>query len=405
MNSLLRISWRLMWSRKWVTFASLLALALPTALSVILLVVRHQTEGALKKDAGQFDMVVGAKGGSMQLVLSSLYHLGMPSGNIPYAEYLELKKDTRITTAIPIGLGDNYNGYRIVGTEPHIFDLTDHNGEKTLPFSGGISFAKGTFEAVIGAQVAAQSGLALGDTFHGTHGLLQIPGAEIHTDYTYHVVGILEPTGSAHDRAIYTSIESVWKVHHAEESIHQVFRGKLPINQDVTAVLLQLESAGLRLWMLDELKKKPNLMAAVPINEILALSRVYLAPFQKLLFIVTIGVVIVSCIVILLAMWQALERREQSFLTLRSLGASRGEILRILFYEVSLLVGIGIIAGAALGHLSVQLLTSLIYQRTGLMINAWELAPGELLTLGSILLVLLLAGLLPVITIYRQKAQ
>ncbi len=404
MKSLLGMSWRLMWSRPWITVATLLALALPTALSVILLVVRHQSEGALRKDAGHFDLIVGAKGGSMQLVLSSLYHLGLPSGNIPYADYTALRNDPRITAAIPIALGDNYEGYRIVGTETSLFGLTSPTGGSMFTLAQGRFFQQEqTFDAVIGAQVASQLGLTIGSTFHGTHGLISLPGSEVHRNYTYTVVGILQPSGGAHDRAIYVPLEAVWRVHHVEESVHQVFRNTRPMQREVTSVLLQLESAGLRLWMADELKKRPNLMVAVPINEILALSRIYLAPFQKLLFLITIGVVIVSALVILLAMWQAIERREQSYLTLRSLGASRGELLRLLSYEVGLLLGIGVLSGAVLGHLCVQALTGVIYQRTGLMIQAWALAPGEVPTLLSITGVLLLAGILPMISLYRQR--
>ena len=219
--SVFRISWRFMWSRKWVTMATLLALVLPVALAVILLVVRDQTEGALKRDAGKFDLVVGAKGGAMQLVLSSLYHLGMPTGNVLYADFEKLKADQRVKSAIPIGLGDNYEGYRIVGSEPHLFQLSDTGGEQLFQFREGVAFAPDGFQAVIGAQVADQAGLVIGDTFHGTHGLLMVTGAEVHTDFTYTVVGVLEATGSAFDRGIYVPISAVWKVHHAEESVHK----------------------------------------------------------------------------------------------------------------------------------------------------------------------------------------
>ena len=404
MKSLFRIAWRLMWERKGVTLATIFALILPTALAIILLVVRHQTEGALRKDAGNFDLVVGAKGGSMQLVLSSLYHLGMPTGNILYDDFKKLSTDKRVKTAIPIGLGDNFEGYRIVGTSPDLFGVKKLSGEFIAPLSLGKSFQKDTFEAVIGAQAAKQSGLKVGDTFNGTHGLIQVPGAEVHTDFTYNVVGILEPVGSAVDRAIYVPISAVWKVHHAEESVHQVFRKSQPITQEVTAVLVQLHSAGLRLWMVDELRKEPNLMPAVPINEILSLSEIYLSPFQKLLLMVTGGVIIVSCIVILLSLYQAIERREKSLLTLRSLGAKRSELLRMLFYEIITLVMFGIAGGWLLGHGVVAALSSLIYQRTGLLFEAWKVVPGELTTLGGITALLLLIGLLPMILLYRKSA-
>jgi len=404
-NSSFSIAWRFLWSRRAVTIATLLAIALPTALSVILLVVRHQTEGALKKGAGDFDLVVGAKGGAMQLVLSSLYHLGMPSGNISYAEYEAIRNDKRVKAAIPIGLGDNYEGYRIVGTEPHLLDLRRNDDTPIVSLASGVNIRKDTYDAVIGAQVASKTGLQIGDTFHGTHGLITIAGAEVHTDFTYKVVGLLKPEGNAHDRAIYVPIEAVWKVHHAEESIHQVFKKSLPLKKEVTSVLVQLESAGLRLWILDELKKRPQVMAAVPINEILTLSRVYLSPFQKLLFFVTIGVIVVSSIVIILAMYQALERRQTSFMTLRSLGASRAEIFRILSVEVCTLIGIGVLSGALLGHLSVQSLAHTIYERTGLILSPWSLPPGELNVLGTITIALLTAGFIPMLALYRKQLQ
>lgn len=401
--SLLKISWRFMKARKWVTLATLLALILPVMLTVILLVVRDQTEGALKRDAGKFDLVVGAKGGAMQLVLSSLYHLGMPTGNIPYKDYETLRADERVRTAVPIGLGDNYEGYRIVGTEPHFFQVADLKGEPLFSLREGQVFHPDGFQAVIGNQVARQAGLKIGDVFYGTHGLLTIPGAEVHTDFKYEVVGILEPSGSALDRAIYVPISAVWKVHHAEESIHQVFKGAQPIKKEVTAVLVQLESAGLRLWMLDEIRKETNLMAAAPLNEVLSLSEVYLAPFQRLLLLVTIGVVLVSALVILLSLFQAVERREKSLLILRSLGATRREVSLTLLYEILLLILLGVAGGWFLGHLLVQLLSGVVYERTGLILKAWALAPSELPVLGCLMAVLLLISAVPLISLYRKS--
>lgn len=349
-------------------------------------------------------MIVGAKGGAMQLVLSSFYHLGMPAGNILYSDYQELAKDERIVQAVPIGLGDNYDGYRIVGTEAHLFEVKGRDEEVLLKISEGRSFGADTFEAVIGAQVASKTGLKIGDTFNGTHGLIQVAGAEVHTDFTYQVSGVLEPTGNSYDRAIYVPISAVWKVHHAEDSIHQVFQSQAPMLKEVTAVLVQLESAGLRLWMVDELKKKANLMPAVPINEILSLSQIYLEPFQKLLFLVTGGVIMVSCVVILLSLYQSVERRRPSLLVLRSLGAKRQELALMLFYEVFLLVCIGVLGGALVGHSIVKSLAKIVYDRTGLILDAWAIVPGEVVTLGSISLLLFILGSFPIVSLYKRSS-
>ena len=404
MKSLFQLTWKFMWSKPGATLATIFSLILPTALAIILLLVRYETEGALRKGAGHFDLIVGAKGGSMQLVLSSLYNLGLPAGNILYEDYLEIAADKRVVSAVPIALGDNYAGYRIVGTESKLFNLLDRKESPIFNLSEGKSFQKGTFEAVIGAQVSRKTGLKVGDTFHGTHGLMQITGAEVHTDFTYQVTGILSPTGNSYDRAIYVPLSAVWKVHHSEESIHQVFKSKAPMVKEVTAVLVQLESAGLRLWMVDEFKKKPNLMPAVPINEILSLSEIYLAPFQKLLLLVTCGVIIVSCIVILLSLYQSIERRRPELLVLRSLGAKRKELAVMLFYEVFTLVLLGVLGGCFLGHLVVNILSKAIYAKTGLILEAWSIVPGEVGTITGISILLIALGLFPVISLYRKSA-
>ena len=189
-----------------VTLLTVASIALGVALVCAVLALRHESERALSKEAGLYDLVAGGRGSPLQLVLSSVYHLDSPTGNLPYTDYERLRHDPRLLWAAPIGLGDNYVGYRIVGTEAHFFDLPDRGGDPFFQLARGHIF-KDRFEVVLGSHVATATGLDIGDSFFGTHGLVDVPGGEVHRDFPYQVSGILAPTGTAQDRAIFGTLE------------------------------------------------------------------------------------------------------------------------------------------------------------------------------------------------------
>ena len=177
------------------TVLNILLLALGLATIVVLLLVTSQVSEKMTQDARGIDLVVGAKGSPLQLILSSVYHIDIPTGNIALREAEQLKKNPMVKRAIPLALGDSFRGFRIVGTEPSYVELY------------GATFASGTFwqaplEAVIGDDVARTSGLVLGSTFAGTHGLSASGGA--HSDAPYKVVGILARSNSVLDRLVLT---------------------------------------------------------------------------------------------------------------------------------------------------------------------------------------------------------
>ena len=173
--SLLAMAWRYLMFRRLVTFLTVACLSLGVALVCAVLALRHESENALSRDAGLYDLVAGGKGSPLQLVLSSVYHLDSPTGNIAFTEYERLRRDSRVLWAAPIGLGDNYAGYRIVGTEAHFFDLPDREGGRFFQMARGNVF-KDSFEVGLGSQVASATGLDIGDSFCGTHGLVEVPG-------------------------------------------------------------------------------------------------------------------------------------------------------------------------------------------------------------------------------------
>ena len=403
--SFLAMAWRYLRFRWLVSLLTVAGIALGVALVCAVLALRHESERALSRDAGLYDLVAGGKGSPLQLVLSSVYHLDSPTGNLSYSVYERMKRDSRILWAAPIGLGDNYSGYRIVGTESHFFDLPDRNGEPFFGFADGQGF-KDRFEVVLGSQVASSTGLGVGDSFFGTHGLVEVPGAEVHRDFPYRVSGILAPTGTAQDRAIFGTLASVWEIHETEDRLHASIQGSALLKdrkeREATAILIRLKTPGLRLWMADEVRKETDGIAAVPINEILRFQRGIIGPVQRALLFVAAAVVAVSCLTVLVTLYQAAERRRRDIAILRSLGALKGEVASLVFAEGLLLTGGGILLGLLIGHGGLALSVGPFRDATGLVLDPWRMPEAELIALGIMGLSGSLASFFPSISCYRR---
>lgn len=431
------LAWRYLWHRPLVSFLTLSGIILGVALICSVLTIRRETERAFLEEAGLVDLVVGAKGSPLQLVLSSVYHLDIPTGNISQETYRKIATDPRVHRVYPLALGDNYRGHRIVGTVADFQEFSRRDRE-TGGWEPLISMLAGRFfqtdfEAVLGHEVARASGLTIGDTFVGTHGLVAVPGAELHDDFPYEVVGIMAPTGTSIDRAIYTTIESVWKVHEKEEELHRRLYGgganpnvepdadeeegedaggvpwlAMPTVQeratnDVTSLLVQLELPGLRLWMVDEVNRTTEAMGAVPINEVLRLWQRVLRPMERALLAVAWLVVVVASLGIVATLVQSAERHRRDWAILRSLGARRWEIFALVLLESFLLTLIGIALGWGLGRGGVAVAGGYLRDTTGFSINPWVFDPVEFLALGTVLAVGILAGMIPALLAYRRR--
>ena len=186
------------------TAVNVLLMGLGTASIVLLLLAGFQLAQTMSRDAKGIDLVVGAQGSPIQLILSAVYHADVPPGNVSLADAQRWADDSRVSAAIPLSLGDSVRGFRIVGTLPGYLDLY------------GARFASGqiwveALEAVVGSAVHEATALGVGSAFAGAHGLVE--GGHGHDDALYRVVGVLAPTGTVLDRLVVTSLESVWALH------------------------------------------------------------------------------------------------------------------------------------------------------------------------------------------------
>ena len=403
--SFLVMAWRYLQFRWLVSLLTISGIAIGVALVCAVLALREESQKALSRDAGLYDLVVGGKGSPLQLVLASVYHLDSPTGNLPYSDYQKILRDPRVSWAAPVGLGDNYSGYRIVGTEAQFFDLPDRSGKPFFRIAHGQIF-QDRFEVVLGSQVASSTNLEIGDSFYGTHGLVEVAGAEVHRDFPYQVSGILAPTGTAQDRAIFGTLSSVWEIHETEDRLHSAIQGSALLQgrqeRETTAILIRLKTPGLRLWMADEIREGTDGIAAVPINEILRFQQGIIGPVQRVLLIVASAVVGVACLTVLITLYQAAERRRRDIAILRSLGALPSEVAMLVFTEGLLLTAGGILFGLLLGHGGLAATGLAFQEATGLMLDPWRIPVTELIALAIMGMSGATASLFPAISSYRR---
>jgi putative ABC transport system permease protein len=362
MNSLRLVSAQLA-RRPLQTVLVVVLLALGIATLLVLAALRQQLSEQLTRDARGFDVVVGAKGSPLQLILSALYHVDVPTGNVPLAALQTLRTQRLVKAAIPVSLGDNYRGFRIVGTEAA---LIAHYGAQLREGS----LFRGKLDAVLGADVARATRLAVGATFFGTHGLAS--DGFVHDDATYRVVGVLAPTGTVLDRLILTDLASVWFVHEGEPA-DATERELLAAEREVTAILVQYASPLAAATLPRQINADPKLMAAVPAAEVARLFGVVGVAVDAMRAFALV-LVAASVLVLFVALMNALEERRDDFAVMRLLGASRGKVAALLLLEAWVLALAALLLGVALALGALHLIAAMLAQARSFPLAPWALA-------------------------------
>ena len=390
------------------TGLNVLLLTLAVATMVILVLVSTQLGERFERDARGIDLVVGAKGSPMQLILSSVYHVDVPTGNIPMDALETLRRDPTVAKAIPLALGDNFRGFRIVGTETAYADLY---GGRLL----GGRFWKADGDVVVGSEVVRSTGATLGQKFLGSHGLTAEGGGE-HEAHPFQVVGILRPTGTVLDRLILTSIKSVWDVHGVSGAVHddpqsahdgqhnEDARGydeahhddapaanasvrKHEIEPEATAILVSYRSPLAAVRLPAFINRQTELQAAVPAVEttrLLSLLGVGLDAARAFAALLLLS----GGLSIFVALYTALRQREADMAMLRVMGATPQAIFLQVLSEGLLLAAAGAIFGLALGHGVVAIAASSFAQLREVGLTALRFEPAE----GWIVLATLASG-------------
>ena len=462
--NLLKIAWRSVQRRWLASVLTMLSMALGVLLVVAVLLITGIVEDSFRNNSSLgYNMIVGAKGGKLQLVLNTVYYLSSPVENVPYSFYEEfLPADkrsqggegvfTQLTEfAIPLCLGDYYEGFRVVGTTPDMFDdfVYDPQNGRKYEFASGRNFKTwtaehGYFEAVIGAKIARDTGLKVGDTFSPTHG----PEGDEHD--AFFVVGILKTSGTPNDRAAFVNIEGFYLLDsHAKpipegvqvdrnvpgvplppkeddgtSKLDESRRTMLPLplaQREVTAMLVRTVSPLVSRGMQNTINEGPFGQAVMPVAEIYSLFRTIVTPIKSVFLLITIMICIVSGVSILVSIYNSMNDRRHEIAVMRALGAGRRTVMSIVLLESVLLALIGGVLGWVSGHLMIGGLASpFVEDRTGVTIGIFDLAPvikpfanlgdspimdwgisSELLLIPGLMLLAILVGFMPALAAYR----
>ena len=385
------LAWRYLWSRPLGTALNLLLLSLGLASITFLLLVNHQLNKAFERDLAGIDVVVGAKGSPMQLILSGVFHLDVPPGNVPLQAVKALEKHPMVAHVIPISLGDNFRGFRIVGTS---HDYITHY-QATL---GQGALWTGPMQVVLGATVAKKQGLALGNTFVGSHGLGA--GGHAHGDNQYTVTGILVPSGSVLDRLILTDTASVWKVHEDYTAVDDEDRKVMQEEREVTMAIITYKTPLAAMSFPRYINTSTEMQAAAPALEItrllsmLGIGTDVLRAFAGVLLL-TAG------LSVFIALLSAVRERRGDLALLRMLGAPPTRVALLLLTEALWLGVLAAVLGVAGGQALAALIGWLLQLDNSLLIGGlvW---PFELMVVPCLALgVSLAAALLPTLGVYR----
>lgn len=390
----LSLSWRYLWARPLASALNLLLLGLGLAAITLVLLVRTQLDRAFERDLAGIDAVVGAKGSPLQLILSGVFHIDVPPGNIPLREAQALARDARVAQLIPLSLGDSYRGYRIVGTT---HDYPAHYGAQ---LAQGRWWAQ-PLEAVLGAQVARAAGLQVGMQFAGAHGLGE--GGSAHEGQPYTVSGVLAPCACVLDRLVLTATESVWLLHEHEQADDAESRRVLEEEREITLALLRYRSPLAAVTFPRYVNEATGLQAAAPALEITRLLRLVGVGTDVLRGFAAV-LLLSAGLSVFIALWGALRERRADLALLRLLGAPPRRLAGLLLCEALWLAGLATVLGLAAGHGLTALLGWMLEQDRSLPLSGAVWLAQELWVPALALTVAALAALLPVWAAYRSEA-
>jgi putative ABC transport system permease protein len=402
------------------TLLNILLLALGVGTIVVLLLFSQQMQNRLEKDSQGIDLVVGAKGSPLQLILSTIFHADVPTGNIQLSDAEQIAANPLIAKTIPLALGDSFRGHRIIGTE---HSYVAHYG---ATLAQGRLWEK-PFEATLGSDVVAKIGIQLGDQFIGTHGIGD--SGEAHADHPYTVVGVLKPTGTVLDRLVLVNVQSVWDVHagHGPTTKHQTgdrveedhdhdhdhghkhdhdhdhaheHSGERDITKEITALLVSYRTPLAAVRVPVQINQSTSMQAAVPALET-----------ARLFALVGVGVDVIrgfayllmatAALGIFVALYASMSARAGDIALLRVMGATRGRVLGQVLFEGVLLAALGTALGLALGHGAVELAAQTIPQAQSLGLSGWRWLNEETYVVLGALALGALAALIPALRAYR----
>ncbi len=380
------------------------------SLSILLLLGIRQLkisfEHQVAHNLGNIDLVIGAKGSPLQLVLASVLHLDNPIGNILYEEAKKISKNPMVKTAVPISYGDHYKGYRIVGTTNDFMTLYDAKLERGQKVDN-------VLEVIIGSAVAAELQLDIGDTFLSSHGLTE-HSIEVHAE-KFTVVGILKPTRKVIDHLIITDLESIWDIHHHEnemmdehkehgheEEHKKEFDTAAHEEKEITSLLVSFRNPVAFLNLPRRINEETNMQAVLPKYELNKLYN-YLSLGIDTIAVIAYLILMISVMTIFISLYKMVKERSFDLALLRTYGASNFQLIQMILFEGLIIVMIAFTIGVLVLKIGANVVFELLGQKD--KIHMFVTLPfQEILQIGVVVVILIiLTVLLAIIPIIKMN--
>ena len=375
------------------TVVTAASVALAGGLLMSVWVVKQQSQATFTGVNAGFDAVLGARGSKLQLVLNSIFHLEASPGNLAWQDFLDVQKNPSVELAVPLAVGDNYRGYRLVGTTPDLFAKADYASGKHFELQpGGIWFDPGRREAVVGDFVARKMKLKVGGTFHPFHGLI-FDEKNQHSE-TYVVVGVLKPSNTPADRVIWIPLAGIQRMSGHDPNAAT----------DVSAVLVKLKAgsaiAGFQMDMMYN-KQGNRLTFAWPIGSVMAELFDKIGWFDRVLTLVSYLVALVATGSILSSIYNSMNERRRDLAILRALGARRTTVFSAIVFEAAAIAALGMAAGFGIYLGLMAVVAGIIRAQTGVVLDPFAFNPVMLWSPAAFIALGALSGIVPAMKAYR----
>ena len=385
-------------------------MAISVAIFVLLGIeqIRQQARDSFASTVSGVDLIVGAKTGSLNLLLYSVFRIGSPTDNISWQAYRDVAESDDVEWAIPISLGDSHEGYRVVGTTQALFEHFSFGKKRRLAFSEGKAF-EGTFDAVLGSEVASTLGYSVSTEIVLAHGLASTSFTK-HENQPFVVVGVLAPTGTPVDQTIHVRLEGIDAMHAGASTVP--IGGFAPADvpdtdssepESITAFMLGLKSR----MSTFNVQRQINQFVGEPLMAILpgvALSELWqmMSVFENVLRLISALVLLAAVLGMGAVLLSSIRERRQEIHLLRIMGASPLYLFCLVEMEAVILCVLGMILGGSSLYVALHLIGDAVFARFGLYLDATLLSPEAALMLGAVVVSTLVAAAAPSIKMYTE---
>ena len=388
-------------------------MAISVAIFVLLGIeqIRQQARDSFASTVSGVDLIVGAKTGSLNLLLYSVFRIGSPTDNISWQAYRNIAESDDVQWAIPISLGDSHEGYRVVGTTQAFFEHFSFGKKRRLTFSEGEAF-EGTFDAVLGSEVASALGYSVSTEIVLAHGLASTSFTK-HDNQPFVVVGVLAPTGTPVDQTIHVRLEGIEAMHAGASAvpIGAFAPADVPGTdssepESITAFMLGLKSR----MSTFNVQRQINQFAGEPLMAILpgvALSELWqmMSMFENVLRLISALVLLAAVLGMGAVLLSSIRERRQEIHLLRMMGASPLYLFCLVEMEAIILCVLGIVLGGTSLYVALHFIGDAVFARFGLYLDATLLSPEAALMLGAVMVSTIIAAAAPSIMMYTEAKQ